>query len=157
ADGLTYSFTIRDNAKWSDGTDVTTEDVLFTYDVIKALPEIDEWGISPYIDRIEAVDRKNYKVYLKQVFSPFLQYWLALTVMPKHFWKTVDEFLSPNSTRFTETIGTGPFKIVGFSPGATVIKLVPNPYYWGSKPYITNITITLLSPDANIPALMAPK
>ncbi|MEM3658798.1 MAG: ABC transporter substrate-binding protein [Thermoproteota archaeon] len=155
SDGLTYTFKIRENAKWSDGVDVTTEDILFTYDVIKALPEIDEWGISPYIDRIEAVDSKTFKVYLKRVFSPFLEYWLALTPMPKHFWKTVDEFLSPNSTRFTESIGTGPFKIVGFSPGATVIRLVQNQYYWGSKPYITNITITLLSPDANIPALMA--
>jgi peptide/nickel transport system substrate-binding protein len=157
SDGLTYTFKIRENAKWSDGTDVTTEDILFTYDVIKALPEIDEWGISPYIDSIEVVDSKTFKVHLKQVFSPFLEYWLALTPMPKHFWKTVDEFLSPNSTRFTETIGTGPFKIVGFSPGATVIRLVQNPYYWGPKPYITNITITLLSPDANIPALMASK
>ncbi len=157
ADGLTYSFTIRENAKWSDGTDVTTEDILFTYDVIKALPEIDEWGISPYIDHIEVVDSKNFKVHLKQVFSPFLYYWLALTPMPKHFWKSVDEFLSPNSTRFTETIGTGPFKIIDFSPGATVIKMVQNPYYWGPKPYVTNITVTLLSPDANIPALMASK
>ncbi len=157
ADGLVYTFTIRDNAKWSDGLDFTTDDVLFTFDVIKALPEIDEWGIRPYIDRIEAVDKKNCKVYLKEVFSPFLVYWLALTPMPKHFWKTVDLFLSPNSTRFTETIGTGPFKIVGFSPGATIIKLVPNAYYWGPKPYITNITVTLLSPDANIPALMAAK
>lgn len=157
ADGLTYTFTIRDNAKWSDGTDVTIDDILFTCDVIKALPEIDEWGISPYIDRIEATDSKNFKVHLNQKFSPFLMYWLALTFMPKHFWKTVDEFLSPNSTRFTETIGTGPFKVVDFSPGTTVIRMVQNPYYWGTKPYITNITITLLSPDANIPALMASK
>jgi len=155
ADGLEYTFTIRNNARWSDGTDVTTDDITFTYDVIQAVPEIDEWGIRPYIDRIEVVDSKHFKVHLKEPFSPFLVYWLALTPMPKHFWKTVDLFLAPNSTRFTETIGTGPFKIVGFTPGDTVVRLVPNQYYWGPKPHISSITVTLLSPDANIPALMA--
>ncbi|MCC6004636.1 MAG: ABC transporter substrate-binding protein [Thermofilum sp.] len=156
-DGLTYTFTIRENAKWSDGTDVTTDDVIFTYEVMKACPELDEWGIIPVINRIEAIDKKHFKVHLKEVFTPFLEYWLAITPLPKHFWKTVDGFLSADYTKLNETVSTGPFKIVGFSPGTTVIRMVQNPYYWGKKPYIEEIVITLLSPDANIPALMASK
>src|SRR5579885_826178 len=33
-DGLTYTFTIVDGAKWSDGTPITSKDVLFTYNAI---------------------------------------------------------------------------------------------------------------------------
>jgi peptide/nickel transport system substrate-binding protein len=156
-DGLTYTFTIRENAKWSDGADVTTDDVIFTYELMKARPEFDEWGIIPVIDKIEKIDEKHFKVYLKEVFTPFLEYWLAITIQPKHFWKTIEDILSADYTKFNETVGTGPFKVVGFSPGATVIRMVRNPYYWGKKPYIDEIVITLLSPDANIPALMASK
>ena len=154
-DGLSYTFKIRDNATWSDGTDVTTADANFTYQVLKTFPDIDQWGIAPTIDYIEKLDDKRFTIHLKQRFSPFLYYWLVLSPVPYHYWKTIENFNSTEATKKTESIGTGPFKIVDFSPGATVIRLVPNEHYWGKQPYVSQITITLLSPDANIPALMA--
>lgn len=156
-DGLSYTFKIRKNAKWSDGTDVTVADVRFRYELLKVVPGSDEWGIAPYIDRIEAPDNKTFTIWLKQPFSPFLYYWLVLSPSPAHYWKTVDNFMSADAVKAKETIGTGPFKIVGFSAGDKVIRLVPNKYYWGPKPYLSNVTITLLSSDANIPTLMATK
>jgi peptide/nickel transport system substrate-binding protein len=154
-DGLSYNFTIRDDAKWSDGTDVTVADVEFRYELLKVVPGSDQWGIAPYIDQIEEVDDKNFIVHLTEVFSPFLYYFLVLVPSPAHYWETVENFMATESIEASESIGTGPFKIVGFSAGDTVLRLVPNEYYWGTEPYLENITITLLSPDANVPALMA--
>ncbi|MEM2673811.1 MAG: ABC transporter substrate-binding protein, partial [Candidatus Bathyarchaeia archaeon] len=55
----------------------------------------------------------------------------------------------------TETISSGPYKIVGFTKGATTIRMVRNEQYWGKKPAFSEIIVTLLSPGAAIPALMA--
>jgi len=154
-DGLAYTFTIRENATWSDGTDVTTADAQLTYEIISAFPDIDQWGIAGYIESLEEVDDKTFIVHLKERFSPFLHYWLMLEPYPAHYWESIEAFNATGATEETETIGVGPFKIVGFSPGASVIRMVPNEYYWGGESYISDITITLLSPDANVPALMA--
>ena len=54
-DNSAYEFTIHEDATWSDGTPVTSEDVVATY----ALGRIMDWQQFDYIDEVEAVDEKT--------------------------------------------------------------------------------------------------
>lgn len=154
-DGKTITINIRRDAKWSDGEPIKSEDVVLTYEVLKKEPILDDWGILQYIERIEIVDAKTYRVHLNKPFYPFIEYWFEYIPIPKHIYKTAENYLDPKTLDATETISSGPYKIVGFTKGATTIRMVRNEHYWGKKPAFSEIIITLLSPGAVIPALMA--
>lgn len=155
SDGLVVTINIRDNALWSDGQPIVSDDVILTYEVLKAEPMLDDWGVLEYIDRVEGVSSKTYKIYLNQLFYPFIDYWFEYFPIPKHVYGTTENYLKEETLNATETISSGPYKIVGFSKGATTIRMVPNEYYWGGKPPFSEVIISLISPDAMIPALMA--
>ena len=64
-DRKTYVFTLRDGLKWHDGAPVTSEDCIAS---IKRWADADATGqvLMTLIDRIEAVDAKQFRVVLKQ-------------------------------------------------------------------------------------------
>jgi len=156
-DGLVYTLKLRD-AKWSDGVQFNASDVLFTFQVYNSSITLDEYAICPYVSKVEILNATGIRYTLKQVFSQWLDYLLTYEwIVPKH------EFLTPaaqtglDGYNKSSTIGTGPFQIVDFKPGDTVIHLVRNEYYWGGKPHLEKITAMLLNPAANIPGLLETK
>ncbi len=153
-DGLVITVNIRKNATWSDGYPVIADDAILTYEVLKKEKILDDWGILGYIDRVEKVDDKTYKVYLNRIFYPFLEYWLEYIPIPSHHYKTADNYLSDATTAANETISSGPYRIVEFTKGTRTIKLVANERYWEGLPPFKQVIISLLSPDAVVPALM---
>ncbi len=109
-DNLEYTFYLKENAVFHDGTPVTADDVVFT--IITAQnpelksPKRSNWeGVS-----IEKVDDRKIIFRLKQTYAPFLQN-MTLGILPKHIWQEV-EINQFNLTIFnTEPIGSGPYKI----------------------------------------------
>jgi peptide/nickel transport system substrate-binding protein len=87
-DNLTYTFTLNENAKFSDGKPVTAEDVIFSLKTIKD-PFVDDAALRNYydmIDKVEMVDNNNHKV----KFTLSKPNWRGLytlasfQVLPKH-------------------------------------------------------------------------
>ncbi len=109
-DELTYTFTIAPKMRFSDGTAVTSKDVVYTIQTIQnpatKSPKKILWeGIT-----VTAPDGNTVVFKLKRPFSRFLE--LATTgIVPEHIWgNTAPEQLQPNAYTIA-SVGTGPYKI----------------------------------------------
>ena len=127
-DGLTWTFTLRDGLKWSDGTPVTSEDCIAS---LKRWASRDSMGQKLAQDTVEykAVDAKTFQIVLKQKFGPMLEALAKPSV--------VTPFITPRkmaeTSAFTQsdsTIGSGPFifKKDEWKPGEKLV-FVKNPKY----------------------------
>lgn len=125
ADGKTYDFTIRQGVKFSDGTDVTAEDVKFTLDRLSAAETNTAVGrqISNAIASVTVRGAYQVEVVLKAPSLMFLE-WLSRDgagfVVPKAYIQKVgDAAFNQNP------IGTGPYKVDKHQIGVSM-ELVPS-------------------------------
>ncbi len=142
-DGKTYTFTLRPNAKFEDGTLVTADDVVYTIqetqDPVLKSPEQANWsGIV-----VQKVDEHTISFSLKQAYAPFIEN-LTMGILPKHLWQNVSDDEFPYSDLNTEPVGSGPFKVDSLSRTSSGVpssyKLVGSHYYALQRPYLSDIT-----------------
>jgi len=109
-DGKVYTFVLRENAKFSDGTPVTATDVVFTVEKAKdpglKSPEFSNWA------RItaEAVDAHTVRFTLPKPYAPFLAD-TTLGILPSHLWRNIANDKFPFSPLMQKPVGAGPFKV----------------------------------------------
>ena len=139
-DGLVYTFILRDGLKFSDGTDVTAEDVVFSLErhrtVEGPLP------LEADIASIEAADEKTVVITLNKAYTPFFSELANFSngILPKDFGgKTEEEF-------FQNPVGTGPFVVDEWDPAGD-ISFVRNEYYWGGVPTIEKLVYRVVDDD----------
>ena len=148
-DGLTWTFKLRPNAKWHDGTPFTAADVAFTInDVWRnskiAFPQRSNFSS---LTGAEAVDDQTVKL-VTDIPTPALPVLLGYLapMLPKHIlgsWAPED-FANPG--KFSASpVGTGPFKYAEFVPGSHV-RLEPFEEFFGGKPALDAITFKVM-PD----------
>lgn len=142
ADGLTWTFKLRTDVKFSNGAPLTAGDVKFSLDRATAG---EGWGfINTAIGSVEAPSADTVVIKTKFKWAPLLADLgcFSNSVLPKDFGgKTAAEF-------FKAPIGTGPFTLDKWTPG-TEIKLVANKTYWQpGKPYLNSVTWKYV-PDDN--------
>ena len=141
-DGLTYTFTIRDNVKFHDGTPVTAEDVKYS---ISKCADIEggEPRISALLNvqSVDIVDENHVSVTLKQVDYDFLANIASVSaaIIPEH-----------NDNPAVDAIGTGPYRYVSRTPLENVI-FEKNDEYWGDKASIKNVTFKICANSDTIP------
>lgn len=109
-DGLTYTFTLKDDLTWHDGMPLTTADVEFTIasalnPIIKSIKRASWEGV-----RIERVDDKIIRFHLKQPYPPFLDN-ATMGILPKHIWGRLDPEVFALNQFNTEGVGSGPYKV----------------------------------------------
>lgn len=109
-DGKTYTFTLRENAAFSDGTPVTASDVVYTVtkaqDPALRSPVLANWANI----RAEAIDARTVRFTLPKAYAPFLED-TTLGILPQHIWKNVSDAEFPFSNYQVNAVGAGPFKI----------------------------------------------
>lgn len=109
-DGLTYTAHIKPGAVFSDGTPVTSDDVIFTIEKILD-PATKSALYSTWSGvEVEKIDDETVAFHLKKPYVPFLDN-LALGILPKNIWANVtdDEF---SFSQFNVLpIGSGLYKI----------------------------------------------
>ena len=73
-DGKTYYFSIRPNANWHDGQPVTSDDILFTVELLRedTLPIPDDLRNFWQQVEVNAIDEKTIQFILREPFAPFL-------------------------------------------------------------------------------------
>lgn len=141
-DGLTYTVKLKDTVKWSDGTPVTADDIIFTIDTIRN-PEAGAPGISllDKIDKVIKVDDKTVDIQMKQVYAPLL-YSLVLELVPAHILKEVpvtELQKNPFGSDPAKTVTNGPWKWTAWKQGESHT-LDADPNYWGEvKPHISQV------------------
>ncbi len=139
-DGKTYNFSIRPNAVWHDGTPVTSNDILFTVNLIKdpLAPIPEDYKIFWGDIEIEALDDKTLQFRLPEAFSPFLDY-LTFGILPEHLLRglTAEELIDAPFN--LKPIGSGPFRFEAFEivdGEVTAVELTSFDDYYGEAPFI---------------------
>ncbi len=152
-----FTFTLRQNLKWSDGQPLTANDVVFTFNAFIHNALLDSFNgfiVGPLIKNVSAsVNNTEVQFTLYHSFSPFLEYaGLGKVIVPAHIWSHVS-----NMTNFSNAgnpVGDGPFVVTNWVPGSSVINYKPNPYYYGPAPKIGGIAVQILSSTSNIASLL---
>ena len=123
-DPKTLVFTIRQGVKWSDGKDLTSADVLFTFNLLKKFPALDTNGIWAQVASV-AASGNDFTVTFKAPNVPFAGVVAKTLIVPEHVWSSI-----PDPTTFTNNtpVGSGPFTLDKFAP--TQYSLKKNPSYW---------------------------
>ena len=131
---------LRDNIRFSDGVEITAEDVRWTLDDYINNPELETESLRSIMTQIESVKVLSEKVVEFRFVKPDaynLQAALVFYILPKHFYS---QFTPKQINQATGlTMGSGPYKFAEldpdnqWSPGQTV-SLVRNEQYWGPKP-----------------------
>jgi peptide/nickel transport system substrate-binding protein len=145
-EGKEYEFYLRDNIYWHDGQKFTADDVLATFEVLKALGGGEDKSIiskhAELATEVEVVKVDNYTVSIKleEILPTFFED-INFGILPKHILDNVS--LSTFSwARFNlNPIGTGPF-IFASNENNTII-LIENEGYFGKKPNIKQIQIKM--------------
>lgn len=143
-DGLTYTFTLKDNLRFHDGESLTTDDVEFTIQKIQdgALksPKRADWANVT----IKKNSPSEIQFILKQPYSPFLNN-TTIGILPKHIWKNVDADQFIFSQYNIEPIGSGPYKLKAIKRDSGGIpqyyNLVPFNRYHDGEAYISSLSI----------------
>ncbi|MEU1183715.1 ABC transporter substrate-binding protein [Streptomyces sp. NPDC005820] len=142
ADGLTYTYALRDGVEFSDGEPLTSADVVFTYDTI--LDAKTNNTARSELDAIKDVRADGDKVVftLKYPYAPFAGR-TVLPIVPEHIAGAQD----PNTGSFnTKPVGTGPYVLSTWSKGEK-LTFKANPNYWGGKPKVKTFTMAVISDD----------
>jgi len=137
-DGLSYTFTLKDNLMFADGTPVTAADYVYSWDRLNALEGQVSGLIQLYVDSVEAVDELTVKYNLKASFGFFP----ALAATAPFVAVNPAEFTMDAINAFPEVLdGVGPYKMVSHTPGEQML-LEANEYYFGEDaPLIPNVII----------------
>lgn len=142
-DGLTYTYTLRDGVKFSDGAPLTSADVVFTYRTI--LDAKTNNTARSELDAVKGVraDGEDKVVFtLKYPYAPFAGR-TVLPIVPEHIAGKQD----PNTGSFnTEPVGTGPYVLAGWSKGEK-LTFKANPDYWGGAPKVQKVTMAIVEDD----------
>jgi peptide/nickel transport system substrate-binding protein len=143
-DGLVYDFKIKDNIRFHDGTQLTTDDIEFTIQKIQD----NEIKSPKYVDWASVIIKKisptEIQFVLRQPYAPFLSN-TTIGIIPKNIWKNQSPEQFIFNQKNLEPIGSGPYKvnnIVKDKAGTpTSYNLSSFNKYHNGEPFISDINI----------------
>lgn len=141
-DGLSATFTLRDGVKFSDGSPLTAEDVVFS--LTRAIDQQGSWGFlfSP-VKAASKVDEKTVKLEMSQAFAPLLP---ALSTFAASIYSKAN-FEKFGDQAGEHPLGTGAYMLETWDKGSQVV-LAKNPNYWqAGKPYLDKVVFTVVGDD----------
>lgn len=142
-DGLTWTVTIRDDVKFTDGEPLTAEDVAFTYNTVKASSSVNDFTM---LDNAEAVDDTTVVFHMAKPFSIWPYTMAIVGIVPEHAYDS--------ATYGSNPIGSGRYILKQWDRGQQII-LEANPDYYGEQPKMKQVTILFMEEDAAFLAAQA--
>ena len=140
-DDKTYIFYLKKGVTFHDGSELTAEDVKFTFESILD-PDMNSprAGAFSQLESIEIIDPYTIKFTLKETFSPFLIN-MVQGIVPK---KTTE---AQAEKKFTDQlVGTGPFKLVEWKHDEQLV-FEANPDYFEGAPKIKKVVFKIIPDD----------
>ena len=156
-DGLTYTFRLRPNVKFHDGTPLTAEAVKFCFDrQLNDQGPFYATGTYPYVKGflgnvagVEVVNPTTVQIRLKSPLTPFLQYLAHHSL----YIYSPDALKKWGKDIVKHPVGTGPFKLETWEPGVRVV-LARNDQYWGGAPKVRQaIYVPIIEAQARLSAI----
>jgi len=153
-EGVRLTYTLQANATWGDGVPVSTEDVLFTYEVGKDPKSgLSNGELYRRIVDLHAIDAKTFSVTQDRVDYEY-QALGDFEVLPAHIERAA--FADPANYRFRTRYDTdpanpglyfGPYRITELVPGSRVV-LERNPTWWGRPPAFERVVVSVVENTA---------
>ena len=174
----TVTYKINPNFKWSDGTAVTTKDIVKTYEIManqeyitsskslrynknrKAIVGIEEYneGKADKISGLEVIDDSTMKIHLKDM-TPSV-YWggnfVPEFVNAKQFEGIPMDKITESDALRKNPLSYGPYVIKEIVQGEKVI-FEANPYYYKGEPKIKRLEMEILPPSQQVAAIKSGK
>ena len=142
-DRLTWTFTARDDARFTDGEPLRASDVAFTINAIVASPNA-EADLS-MVSSAEAPDDTTVEIHLNKPSNALLYTLAVMGIVPEHAYG--DDYGS-------NPVGSGRYRLAQWDKGQQVI-LEANPDYYGDAPTIERVVVVFMAEDAARAAVMA--
>jgi len=155
-DGLVYTFILKKNLTWHDGTKITASDVVFT---VKTAQD----GRTKSAKRASwegvGVDQEGdftVRFTLKKPYAPFLEN-ATMGILPEHIWKTIDYNRFDTNNYNRQPIGSGPYQIDSIETTTKDGDLIPVSYtlkafnkFALGRPYIKTIKFIFYRNEDNL-------
>jgi peptide/nickel transport system substrate-binding protein len=148
-DGLTWTYKLRPNMKWSDGKPLTAEDIAWTVNTSREEEWFNHFAVTQNLTA-KALDDTTVEI-KSSVPDPKLPV-MDVYILPKHIWgkMSADE---REKYEGTDGVGSGPFVLEEFKKGQFT-RFKANPNYWRGKPAVDKVVLRKFNnPDAMVAAL----
>ena len=151
ADGKTWTYTLRPDLVWSDGTPLTANDVVYTFNrILDGRYEQRNYG--NYVRNITSVEATDDRTVVMTVRAPSpIMERLAVYILPEHVWSGVDAKAVKSFANEPEgepLVGSGPFLVAERRTGQ-FIRLVANDSYYAGRPKVDELVFRIYNnPDA---------
>lgn len=148
-DGLTYTFTLRADARWSDGQPITAEDFRWTYEqASKPEHEYPRRRALEAIAAYEAPDPRTVRVRLKEPLAAGLELADQITPLPRHVWEKLDwNDLEKNQEALFPSVVSGPLRPGDWKRGES-LSFVANDHYYLGRPDFDTFVVRIVKSHA---------
>jgi len=150
---MDVTWKLRSDVMWADGTPVTADDVVFTYEAITN-PETGTWieGID-YVEGVEKIDDHTVVVHFNTLYPGYLTLFGGekIVIWPQHFCSADQGFTAWDCGR--DPLSDGPYILKEWTTGDH-LAFERNPkYYEAAKPQVPNVIVKIV-PDATVRVTM---
>jgi oligopeptide transport system substrate-binding protein len=166
ADGLTYTFTLRQGALWSDGRPVTAQDYAWAwkrnvdpetasptssfFNAVKNGEAINDGEMDPEQLGVQATDDRTLMVTLERPAAFFLSLLSTAAFFPLR--QDVVEGMGARWSEAANMVSNGPFTLQEWQHDTRIV-LTRNEQYWGTKPAIGQATFRIFPEAGGDPVL----
>lgn len=153
-DGKVYTFNLRKDVKFSDGTPFDAQAAKFSIERWYKDPANASLGVSTAMRSVEVVDAHTIKLTFDKCYYPIL----AELTYPRPVRVISPSGVEPAGDvtgKFIKPIGTGAWMVESYTRDQQTV-LVPNPNYWGKKPKLSKIVLKVIpDPQSRVMALQS--
>ncbi len=148
-DGRTFTLNLRRDAVFHDGKPVTSADVAFSIMAIKA-----NHPFQTMFAPVEKVDTPDVHTAIVRMATPHPAIVLAMSpalcpILPKHIYGDGQDLKShPRNSK--DVVGSGPFKLVEFSPTQRIVLERNDKFFLAGKPYLDRLVININTDFASL-------
>jgi peptide/nickel transport system substrate-binding protein len=152
-DGQTFTYTLREGVRWSDGEPLTAQDVEFTLNLYQEKHAYLPQNYLRLVDSITAPDDQTVVLHTTQPTSLYAGGvpYMYTYILPEHVWSEYAD--APRDYENVPMVGSGPFVVTEYERGQFV-RMERNPHWNGPQPHIDEIIYRIFkNEDAEAEAL----
>ena len=142
-DGLAYTFYLREDVSWHNGTPFTADDVIFTFNALTNANYNSPLQRSFEGINIEKINEYTVRFILTETYSAFLEL-LTVGILPSQIWQQIPPEAAPLADLNIKPIGTGPYMFESLAKDKSgnihSYELKANKNYFGQVPHITTLS-----------------
>lgn len=144
-DGLTYTITMKDGLKWSDGEPLTAEDVTWSIEAVQKAAKINSIYTAAFKNITEmTIDGNVITMKLGAPYSSMLDVLAQFYILPKHCLENADP-TNIDADSYWKNPVTSSYYMMGELNEGNYFTLVPNPNYDGTPAKIEKVTVSFVS------------